>query len=50
MCYKKQMYDGLKMFSGLDTAEVELGKCYKKYIHNAILFNFSGLFVCLVVH
>ena len=45
MCYKKQMYEGLKMFSGLDTAEVELGKCNKTYIHNAILFNFSGLFV-----
>ncbi len=29
MCYKKQMYDTLKMFAGLDTAEVELGKWHK---------------------
>lgn len=31
MCYKKQMYDGLKMFAGLDTAEVELGIPGDKY-------------------
>ncbi len=43
MCYKKQMYDTLKMFAGLDTSDVELGKCNKPSIRYSALNSMLGI-------